>query len=134
MVVQQRMAAGIKALSLLPFLVVLAAAAPRSSPAQGPTPSLRQREPIEQADRGLQGAGWQPDGDALIDSLDRELSGNALTSLRSCSGTGVGFCRYGYRRGGERLEVITVPNRDGDGLVHHWSINPGADSASGSGT
>lgn len=87
---------------------------------RGEAPALKPREPIEQADRQLRRSGWQADGDPLIDSFDRELSGNDLSSLRSCSGTGVGFCRYLYRRGGEHLELITVPSADGSGLLHHW--------------
>ena len=90
--------------------------------------SLSQSLPIERADRTLRDQGWQPDGDPSLDSFDRELSGNGLASLRSCSGTGAGFCRYDYRRGRQQLEVITVPSADGDGLVHHWQLR---DAASG---
>jgi hypothetical protein len=106
-------------LLVAPLLALLAAAQP-SSP-----PDLRLRMAIELADADLQHSGWSPDGDSLLDSLDRELSGNTLASLRSCSGTGVGFCRYRYRRGNQQLDVITVPNSDGDGLVHHWDVSVG---------
>ena len=91
-------------------------------------PRLSPRQPIERADQHLRDQGWQPDGDPNLDSFDRELSGNGLASLRSCSGTGAGFCRYDYRRGRQQLEVITVPSADGDGLVHHWQLR---DAASG---
>ena len=85
--------------------------------------TLQTSQPIETADRLLRSQGWKPDGAPDLDSFDRELSGNGLSSLRSCSGTGAGFCRYDYQRGSERLEVITVPSRDGDGLVHHWQLH-----------
>lgn len=124
--VLQRLSPAVLAASLLPWLVMLAGT-PRSAPAPAqapaPAPSLRNREPIQQVDHLLRRAGWQPDGERQLDSLDRELSGNDLTSLRSCSGTGMGFCRYAYRRGRERLDVITIPNHNGDGLVHHWDLN-----------
>jgi len=84
---------------------------------------LQTSQPIEAADGLLRSQGWMPDGDPDLDSFDRELSGNGLSSLRSCSGTGAGFCRYDYRRGRDHLEVITVPSRDGDGLVHHWQLD-----------
>jgi len=57
-------------------------------------------------------------------AFERELAGNRLTSLSGCSGTGAGFCRYDYRRGGQRLEVITVAGPDGNGLVLRWSEAP----------
>ena len=85
---------------------------------------LQSRQPIESADRLLRSQGWRPDGEPQIESFDRELSGNGLSSLRSCAGTGAGFCRYDYRRGSAQLQVITVPSRDGDGLVHHWQLTP----------
>lgn len=81
------------------------------------------QELIQHLDQRLRRQGWQPDGDALLESFDRELAGNDLTSLRSCSGTGAGYCRYDYRRGRQSLSVITVPNRNGDGVVHHWRLD-----------
>jgi hypothetical protein len=92
----------------------------------GPSPTgarlLQLREPIEAADARLRRQGWQPELDPPAESFDRELSGNALSSLRACSGTGLGYCRYDYRRGSERLQVITVPDSNGDGQVVRWSL------------
>jgi hypothetical protein len=88
--------------------------------------SIRERQPIEQVDQVLRAQGWRPDGDPALETYDRELSGNSLASLRGCSGTGAGFCRYDYRRGTDRLEVITVPSQDGDGVVHQWQLESGA--------
>jgi hypothetical protein len=87
----------------------------------GPLP-LAANQRIERVDVQLRRQGWKPHGDPLVESLDRELAGSDLSSLRSCSGTGAGFCRYDYRRGRQHLQVITVPGRDGDGLVHHWLL------------
>jgi hypothetical protein len=93
-----------------------------SGQAQPPATLLTVREPIETADQRLQQQGWQPISTPPAESFDRELSGNGLISLRACSGTGMGYCRYDYRRGGEQLEVITVPSNDGDGQVVRWSL------------
>jgi hypothetical protein len=89
--------------------------------AAAPLP-LAANQRIERVDVQLRRQGWQPHGDPLVESLDRGLAGSDLSSLRSCSGTGAGFCRYDYRRGRQHLQVITVPGRDGDGLVHHWLL------------
>ena len=105
---------------LVPLLALLLAAQTANT-----APGLQKQESIERVDATLQRSGWSADGETAIDSLDRELSGNTLASLRSCSGTGVGFCRYQYRRGNQQLNVITVPNSDGDGLVHHWVYGKG---------
>lgn len=109
---------------MVPPLLLMASARPQALP-----PSLHLQKPIEQADQSLLDQGWQPDGDPSVETLDRELAGNSLSSLRSCSGTGAGFCRYDYRRGQQRLVVITVPDPDGDGLVHHWALEDAGPTA-----
>ena len=81
---------------------------------------LQQDEPIRQAHARLQQQGWQPAADGTASALDRDLAGNDLQSLSACSGTGAGFCRYDYRRGELRLELITVPGADGEGRVLRW--------------
>jgi hypothetical protein len=92
-------------------------------------PLLNKLEPIEAADARLRRQGWQPISEPPAESFDRELSGNSLSSLRACSGTGAGYCRYDYRRQGQRLEVITVPNRDGDGQVVRWILEAAGPAA-----
>ena len=55
--------------------------------------------------------------------METELSGLKLISLSSCSGTGVGFCRYDYRRGQQHLSIVTIPSDPGStsvGLVERW--------------
>jgi hypothetical protein len=113
---------------LLALVLIAAGSSLGLGQVQGPAPTLQLQEPIETADQRLRQQGWQPDGDPGLETFDRELAGNALTSLRSCSGTGSGFCRYDYHRGRQQLSVITVPNANGDGLVHHWQLdgNPAA--------
>ena len=114
--------------TMLLVLACLAALGGSQGRADAPaaTLAIRARQPIEQADQTLQAQGWRPDGDPALETYDRELSGNGLASLRGCSGTGAGFCRYDYRRGRERLQVITVPSQDGDGLVHQWQLESDA--------
>ena len=111
--------AGLPALALAVLGAITGLAGPPLLP-------LSVQQPIEHADGALRQQGWQADGDPTLDSFDRELSGNDLSSLRHCAGTGAGFCRYDYRKGEQRLEVITVPGRDGDGLVHHWQVLDGS--------
>ena len=43
-----------------------------------------------------------------------------LTSLSTCSGKGVGLCRFDYRRGLQRLSVVTVPDDPGCPRVKSW--------------
>jgi hypothetical protein len=112
-------AVGIAAAGGLPALLA------SSGQAQAPTTLLTVREPIEAADQRLQQQGWRPISTPPAESFDRELSGNGLISLRACSGTGMGYCRYDYRRGDNQLEVITVPSSDGDGQVVRWSLGSG---------
>jgi hypothetical protein len=110
---------GIAAAGGLPALLA------SSGQAQPPATLLSVREPIEAADQRLQQQGWRPISTPPAESFDRELSGNGLISLRACSGTGMGYCRYDYRRGDHQLEVITVPSSDGDGQVVRWSLGSG---------
>jgi len=84
--------------------------------------SLQREEPIVQADQRLRGQGWKPDPSLKPDPLDRHLAGNQLASLSACSGTGLGFCRYDYRRGNKSLGVVTVPGPGAQGLVQSWSL------------
>ena len=112
-------AVGIAAAGGLPALLA------SSGQAQPPATLLSVREAIEAADQRLQQQGWRPISTPPAESFDRELSGNGLISLRACSGTGMGYCRYDYRRGQDQLEVITVPSSDGDGQVVRWSLGSG---------
>ena len=85
---------------------------------------LKPNQPIHSADSHLKALGWRPAGDPNLQPFERDLAGNQLTSLSGCSGTGAGFCRYDYRRGRQRLEVITVAGPDGNGLVQRWQEAP----------
>jgi hypothetical protein len=85
---------------------------------------LKPNQAITSADQQLKAQGWRPAGDPGLQPFERELAGNQLASLSGCSGTGAGFCRYDYRRGRQRLEVITVAGPDGTGLVQRWLEAP----------
>ena len=73
---------------------------------------------MTQADARLIAAGWAPDPDREPLPLDRKLAGNSLASLSACSGTGLRFCRYDYKRGSQTIAVITIPGAGGEGIVH----------------
>ena len=110
------------ALCVLPFLsggVVLADSI-ASSMIQ-----LQVGQPIRAADASLLASGWLPQPDQSIDGLELDSSGQTLSALSSCSGTGVGFCRYDYIRDLRRLSVVTVPSPSSDmsELVQRWWID-----------
>ncbi len=78
---------------------------------------------IEQANNVLIKHGWRADPLQTPGAMETELSGLKLISLSSCSGTGVGFCRYDYRRGQQHLSIVTIPSDPGStsvGLVERW--------------
>ena len=85
---------------------------------------LQVGQPIRMADASLLASGWLPKPDQATEVLNSESSGPTLPSLSSCSGTGVGFCRYDYARDRQRLSVVTVPSPSSDvsGLVQRWWI------------
>ncbi|MBV2352551.1 hypothetical protein KUL97_12610 [Synechococcus sp. HK05] len=95
----------------------------RSGGDSAEAPALAVNEPITVVNAHLLAAGWspQPEQEPLL--FERERAGNNLASLSACSGTGMGFCRYDYRRGHQQLAVVTTPGSTGDGVVHSW-FNP----------
>lgn len=108
----------------LVMVAALLAQAPAERPGALP---LQAQQPIQAADARLRQQGWQPDPEQKPSAFERELAGNALASLAACSGTGQGFCRYDYRRGPQRLLLITVPGAQarggaGDGRVLRWQL------------
>ena len=109
------------ALSVLPFLSggVVYADSISSSMIQ-----LQVGQPIRVADASLLASGWLPQPDQAIEVHNSGSSGPTLPALSSCSGTGVGFCRYDYARDRQRLSVVTVPSPSSDvsGLVQRWWI------------
>ncbi|MFZ9947026.1 MAG: hypothetical protein ACO3FN_08145 [Vulcanococcus sp.] len=86
---------------------------------QLPLPVVAPQEPISQVDARLIEEGWVPQSDRTPLPFERRLAHNVLASLCGCSGTGLGFCRYDYQRGGQRFAVVTVPGPDGSGIVHN---------------
>jgi hypothetical protein len=99
--------------------VVLTQAVRSGGDTETQLPVIEPREPISEVDARLLAEGWaaKPNRDPLL--FERRLAHNTLASLSGCSGTGMGFCRYDYQRGGQRFAVVTVPGPDGTGIVHN---------------
>ena len=100
-------------------------AAPGHTVAKTPKnePKLSARQTILEANRHLIANGWRPAPEKTPTPEERRLSSVPLESLSSCSGTGVGFCRFDYRRDLQRLSVVTVPSEPGRpsvGRVDRW--------------
>ena len=86
-------------------------------------PKLNARQTILEANRHLIADGWQPAPEKTPTPEERRWSSVSLESLSACSGTGVGFCRFDYRRDLQRLSVVTVPSEPGRpsvGRVDRW--------------
>ena len=86
-------------------------------------PTLSARQTILEANRHLIANGWRPAPEKTPTPEERRLASVELESLSACSGTGVGFCRFDYRRDQQRLSVVTVPSEPGRpsvGLVDRW--------------
>ena len=100
-------------------------AAPAHTVAKNPKhePKLSARQTILEANRLLIADGWRPAPEKTPTPEERRLSSVALESLSTCSGTGVGYCRFDYRRDLQRLSVVTVPSDPGRpsvGRVDRW--------------
>ena len=100
-------------------------AAPAHTVAKNPKhePKLSARQTILEANRLLIADGWRPAPEKTPTPEERRLSSVALESLSTCSGTGVGYCRFDYRRDLQRLSVVTVPSEPGRpsvGRVDSW--------------
>ena len=94
-------------------------------------PELQEGQSILVVDQTLTSTGWNPAPGEHVRAFDQKLAGNRLLSLASCSGTGVGYCRYDYQRSNKRLVVVTVPANQPDqaGRVARWwmesvTLNP----------
>ena len=90
-----------------------------------PEPQLSARPTILKANRHLIviADGWRPAPEKRPTPEERRWASVALESLPPCSGTGVGFCRFDYRRDLQRLSVVTVPSEPGRpsfGRVERW--------------
>ena len=86
-------------------------------------PKLSARQTILEANRHLIADGWRPAPEKTPTPEERRLSSVALESLSTCSGTGVGYCRFDYRRDLQWLSVVTVPSDPGRpsvGRVDRW--------------
>ena len=100
-----------------PLCAGVAAATPE------PAPALEARQTILEANRSLMKKGWQPAPKQSPFPEERRWSAVPLSSLSTCSGTGVGFCRFDYQKNHQRLSVVTVPSHPGQpsvGRVSRW--------------
>ena len=70
-------------------------------------PKLSARQTILEANRHLIANGWRPAPEKTPTPEERRWSSVALDSLSACSGPGVGFCRFDYRRVQHQLTVIS---------------------------
>ena len=100
-------------------------AAPAHTVAKNPKhePKLSARQTILEANRLLIADGWRPAPEKTPTPEERRLSSVALESLSTCSRTGLGYCRFDYRRDLQRLSVVTVPSDPGRpsvGRVDRW--------------
>ena len=101
-----------------PLCAEVAATTPEPAPA-----ALETRQTILEANRYLVDKGWQPAPKQLPSPEERRWSAVPLSSLSTCSGTGIGFCRFDYQRNHQRLSVVTVPSQLGQpsvGRVTRW--------------
>ena len=88
-----------------------------------PEPQLSARPTILEANRHLIADGWRPAPEKRPTRKEQRWASVALESLLACSGTGVGFCRFDYRRDLRLLSVVTVPSEPGRpsvGRVERW--------------
>ena len=76
-------------------------------------PKLTVRQTILEANRQLIANGWRPAPEKMPTPEERLFASVTLESLSTCSVTGVGFCRFDYRRDLQRLSVVTVPGEPG---------------------
>ena len=95
-----------------------------SMSAEQRAPELQAGQSILVVDQSLTSKGWNPAPAEQVRDFEQQLAGNQLSSLASCSGTGVGYCRYDYQRHGKRLVVVTVPARQPNqaGRVARWWV------------
>ena len=101
---------------LLPWLIGVSAFA-------RPEPQLNTSQNILEANLHLIADGWRPAPEKTPTPEERSWASVALESLSACSGTGVGFCRFDYRRDLQKLSVVTVPGEPGQpsvGRVERW--------------
>ena len=89
------------------------------------TVQLQVGQSIRAADASLLASGWLPQPDRAMKVFLKDSLGTNLPALSSCSGTGVGFCRYDYARDRQRLSVVTIPSPSPDAseLVQRWWID-----------
>jgi len=83
-------------------------------------PNLEKGMSYKQARQIILNAGWQP----IPTTTDNPLDGtdgwrkSGYTEVTSCSGTGMGFCRFEFSGAGNRKFVVITGGREA--TVQHW--------------
>ena len=85
---------GARFFKLLPVLLWACGSTALSSP----EPALQIDQTILEAHAQLVEAGWMPAPTQTPSERERRWAGVTLKSLSSCSGNGVGFCRFDYQQ------------------------------------
>tara|TARA_Y100000589_G_C27083785_1_gene600815 strand:- start:271 stop:744 length:474 start_codon:yes stop_codon:yes gene_type:complete len=89
---------------------------------------LQKGQSILNADQKLLAKGWHPAPASMgqLQALNQADAVSRLLSLKSCSGSGVGYCRYEYQQPRHRLVLITVPGskRDRFARLVRWWMEP----------
>lgn len=81
-------------------------------------------QPITRAREALRQLGWKPVKGPLPDhpaSREAELARRGAVEVEACSGTGFGFCSYGYERPEATLSLVTVGDAD-DPAVSRYDV------------
>ena len=117
-----------KSLSVIAATTIATLLVPTIAVAQTIPKNLKQGMPYAQARKTLLNSGWQ----AVAHSPNRDRSGamNYLIKLgynevETCSGTGMGFCRFSFTNAnGQKLAVVTVNNQPGQKpKLQRWWID-----------
>ncbi len=95
--------------------------------------TLKEGDPLHKARKELINSGWSPivtyekmDDGTLRKSLGdaKKIHADGIPEIETCSGAGVPFCSFNYRRGGDCLQVVTIGEYEGKGKplsIHHWN-------------
>ncbi|MEB3177153.1 MAG: hypothetical protein VKJ87_06105 [Synechococcus sp.] len=84
-------------------------------------PNLQVGRPVAVVHQQLVQQGWRVSQEALaakpLTARQRAIR-QEVPALITCSGTGEGFCAYGYQRGRERLKLVS----QGEGQLVRWQL------------
>jgi hypothetical protein len=104
--------------SVVPGIVLAAILLPGNVFAQEIPKTLKQGMPYAQARKILIQAGWQAiqlsPNRARFGAMDYLIDTLGYNEVESCSGTGLGFCRFSFTNAkSQTLAVVTINNQPG---------------------